>query len=133
MLQPASVMDGGCENYILAARSKEMLMETKKPNCWEFEQCGLEPGGRNVVANGICPAAAERHADGIHHGKNAGRCCWIVSGTLCHGETQGTYTEKVAGCQQCGFYKLVRQEEHPAFKVFSVIIHEIHSRAAAAA
>lgn len=105
------------------------MEQHKKVNCWEFEQCGLEPGGRNIASRSVCPAAIEQHADGIHHGKNAGRCCWAVTGTLCRGGVQGDYAEKIAGCQACEFYTFVRKEEHHEFKVFSAITHEIRSRA----
>ena len=96
-----------------------------KVNCWDLEKCGLEPQGKNTAERGVCPAAVEERADGVHQGVNAGRCCWVVSGTLCRGETQGSYTEKIEACQQCNFYKTVKQEEKYTFKVFSVITHQM--------
>ncbi|MBU0634209.1 MAG: hypothetical protein KKA52_04010 [Candidatus Omnitrophica bacterium] len=80
-------------------------------NCWEFKKCGREPGGKNVSELGVCPAAIEIRADGIHHGKNGGRCCWSLVGTFCEGKVQGTFAQKFKDCINCDFYELVTQEE----------------------
>jgi hypothetical protein len=34
-----------------------------------------------------------------------------VAGTLCKGEKQGTFAQKVGNCSKCDFYNLVAQEE----------------------
>ena len=86
-----------------------------KKNCWEYKKCGREPGGEKVRELGICPAATEKRLDGIHGGKNAGRCCWVVAGTLCKGEVQGSFAKKFRNCQVCDFYELVKQEEGVKF------------------
>jgi CheY-like chemotaxis protein len=65
---------------------------------------------------GLCPAVVEDRLEGEHGGTNAGRACWVVDGTLCNGKVQGTFAEKFKDCQQCAFYKAVREEEFPAFK-----------------
>jgi hypothetical protein len=82
-----------------------------KTNCWEFKKCGREPGGINVNHLGICPASTERRVNGINHGKNGGRCCWAVTGTLCGGVVQGTFSLKLDSCMVCAFYKTVFNEE----------------------
>ena len=103
---------------------------TKKLNCWEFQQCGLEPGGEKIAALGVCPAAEEYRADGIHQGRNAGRCCWVIQGTLCKGGIQGSYVDKFSSdCQKCDFYSMVKKEEEPHFKIGLTILKEINSRA----
>lgn len=84
-----------------------------KRNCWEVKQCGREPGGRNAERLGVCPAATETRLDGVHGGKNAGRACWIVAGTMCGGKPQGTFAQKLDSCEQCGFFKQVVAEEYP--------------------
>ncbi|MCC6526105.1 MAG: hypothetical protein IT373_25890 [Polyangiaceae bacterium] len=66
------------------------------PNCWERQRCGREIGGAKEVELGACPAA---------HGH--GRDCWLVAGTLCGGEVQGTFAEKLGNCQMCDFYRQV--------------------------
>ena len=87
-----------------------------KLNCWEFKKCGRETGGAKVSELGICPASTDSRFDGTHRGKNAGRSCWIVSGTLCKGEIQGEFAKKHKNCMECDFYKTVREEENPYFK-----------------
>ena len=87
----------------------------RKQNCWEYKMCGREPGGLKVTLLGACPAAAESKLDGLHAGKNAGRACWAISGTLCEGKVQGTYAQKLSNCLACEFYQLVGREEGDAF------------------
>ncbi len=60
---------------------------------------------------GLCPATVESALDDVHEGKNAGRSCWVVSGTLCKGEAQGTFAQKYKNCEICDFYQTVRKEE----------------------
>ncbi len=85
-----------------------------KLNCWEVKQCGREPGGnRNEL--GICPASREPRLNGMHGGKNAGRACWVVAGTLCGSKVQGTFAKKYDTCEQCDFFNLVKMEEGSSF------------------
>ncbi len=93
-----------------------------KKNCWEFMACGREPGGKNADKLGVCPAAAETRLEGVHHGKNAGRTCWVVAGTLCGGEVQGTFAKKFCDCLKCPFFQLVQKEELPEFLTATDII-----------
>ncbi len=61
-------------------------------NCWDATQCGKTDS---------CPA----------YPKN-GRTCYAVTGTLCRGEKQGSYTKKVAGCREtCSFYAELMEAE----------------------
>jgi hypothetical protein len=80
-------------------------------NCWEFKKCGREPAGVKAGELGVCPAAVNIKVDGIHGGKNGGRCCWVVSGTFCGGTVQGIYAAKLSNCIQCEFYQMVTSEE----------------------
>lgn len=80
-------------------------------NCWEFKKCGRQAGGVKAKELGVCPASTERRAHQINHGTNAGRACWAVAGTLCKGEKQGTFAQKVGNCAKCDFYLLVATEE----------------------
>jgi len=84
---------------------------SSKKNCWEFMKCGREPGGINAEELGICPAPIETRADGINGGKNAGRVCWVVAGTFCEGEVQGTSAKKLQTCLECKFYKMMWKED----------------------
>jgi len=83
----------------------------KAMNCWEFKKCGRQPGGNKAAELGICTAAIEHRVDGLHHGTNAGRVCWFVTGTLCGGKVQGSYAVKLANCMSCDFYQVVSKEE----------------------
>lgn len=80
-------------------------------NCWEFKQCGRQPGGARLAELGVCPAATEKRADQVNRGKNGGRCCWIIAGTLCKGEKQASFATKIGNCMHCDFYQQVGKEE----------------------
>ena len=94
----------------------------KKTNCWELKQCGREPGGIKS-ALGVCPAASEGYLNNIHGGDFAGRACWVISGTFCDDQQQGSFANKFEKCSQCHFYRLVRQEEGRTFMVSVVLLH----------
>ena len=64
-------------------------------NCWEYMKCGREASGINTAQLGECPAFA----------MEAGDACWLVTGTFCEGEVQGTHAQKIRSCMSCGFYK----------------------------
>lgn len=90
-----------------------------KKNCWEFKNCGRQPGGAKVADLGVCPAATADHFNGAHEGKNAGRACWAVAGSLCGGKVQGSYAQKLSNCWRCEFMNLVKREEESAELGFS--------------
>jgi len=100
-------------------------MISKKSNCWEFKKCGREAGGANVGELGVCPAAIQIELDATHGGKYAGRSCWVVAGTLCKGMVQGTFAQKYQSCEQCDFYKKVKEEEVPKFMLSAVLLKKI--------
>ena len=89
-----------------------------KQNCWEFKQCGREPGGANAEEMGICPAATDALYDGLNEGKNAGRICWAVAGTFCDGNVQGTFAQKRVSCQSCSFLQSLKEDEGVSFIMF---------------
>ena len=101
-------------NYVLQSEDVEGGV-TMQMNCWEHKRCGRQQGGTKVMELGVCPAAIETKLDGVHYGKNAGRSCWVVAGTLCHGEIQGTFAQKNHACEKCDFYQKVKKEEYPKF------------------
>lgn len=88
-----------------------------KKNCWEHHNCGREPGGKNVEEMGVCPAAIFHRLDGAHGGKNAGRSCWVVAGTMCGGEVVGSFAKKYQDCRKCEFYISVHEEEGSNFLI----------------
>ena len=84
-------------------------------NCWEVKNCQRQPGGLKVHELGECPAATAPGYDGRNRGKNGGRYCWRISGSLCGGKIQGTWAEKLGNCVTCDFFKTVKKEEGSAF------------------
>jgi len=104
---------------------RDARTKTAKLNCWEFRKCGREPGGANVDALGVCPAAVASSADCINGGKNGGRVCWIVSGTMCCGEIEGTFASKIGDCLLCDFYGKVMREEGEQFVSVARILSKL--------
>ena len=86
-------------------------IEAAMMNCWEYMGCGLEPGGKNSAEKGVCPAASEGSFSGINSGKNGGRFCWAVSGTLCNNNQQGCFSDKRGECRACDFFHMVMAEQ----------------------
>ena len=103
----------------LTAITETGVQAKAKLNCWEHKKCGRQPGGPKVAELGVCPAALEGNLDGAHGGKNAGRACWVVAGSLCGGKIQGTYAKKLLNCWRCDFLNAVKREEEPALFGFS--------------
>ena len=90
-----------------------------KQNCWEMKKCGREPGGPKTDEFGPCPVANYAALHGVHGGKNAGRACWVVAGSLCGGKIQGNEAQKRNACWECDFLKMVKKEEEPETFGFS--------------
>jgi hypothetical protein len=94
----------------------------EKRNCWEVKRCGRQPGGESCHEFGVCPAAMEKRLDGIHGGVNAGRACWVVSGTMCRSSVQGTFAKKFSDCRNCDFYESVKSDEAPLFRLSATLL-----------
>ena len=75
-------------------------------NCWQSKKCGREPRGKNIFKFGVCPVAIEAEADGLHHGENGGRCCWVLTDSVCQKNTK---------CSECDFYLSVEKSEKLLF------------------
>lgn len=84
-------------------------------NCWEVKNCGRQPGGAKAHELGVCPAAQEVSVNQVNGGRNGGRICWALAGTLCGGEVQGSFVQKAGNCVNCAFYMQVRKEQGAAF------------------
>jgi hypothetical protein len=104
-----------------------------KKNCWEHKKCGRELGGMNAALMGVCPAAIDSRLHGVHGGKNGGRTCWMIAGTLCGGKVQGTFSMKYKTCEQCDFYQNTKAEEWPDFKLSVFLLNKLKPAPAAAA
>jgi hypothetical protein len=99
----------------------------QKLNCWEVKKCGREPGGAHNEL-GVCPSASLAKLHGTHGGKNAGRACWVVAGTMCGGEVQGTFAKKYENCENCDFYKMVVEEEGKQYKLSIFLLKQIKEK-----
>ena len=97
-----------------------------KLNCWEHKNCGRIDGGANADELGVCPVYTEAKANGINSGKNAGRACWCVAGSLCGGKVQGTYAEKSLNCMSCDFYQIVKDEEDDDYMTSKAILNKLN-------
>jgi hypothetical protein len=100
---------------------------TGKKNCWEFKNCGREPGGSRTEELGLCPASFSRKCHGINGGDSGGRACWAIAGTFCGGRVQGTFASKLHKCLDCDFYRLVRREEGPEWVTAKTILERIQN------
>ena len=85
-------------------------------NCWEIKRCGNEDK---------CPAKREARLNGIHGGENGGRACWVVHGTFCDNEIQGSHAEKYKKCYECEAYKIVRKEATPNFQLAGSLLNKL--------
>jgi hypothetical protein len=84
-------------------------------NCWEYKKCGRGMDEPEKHKEGVCPVAKETRLDGLHGGTNAGRACWVIAGTSCDNDFQGSFSQKVFDCLECNFYQIVMREEHSDF------------------
>ena len=98
----------------------------KKRNCWEIKKCGRETGGIKVHELGVCPASAEEKLDGVHGGKNAGRACWVIAGSMCGGKVQGTFAHKYGNCVICDFFRQIKGEEGSDFTLSSTLLDKLN-------
>ena len=95
----------------------QLEMEKLRQNCWQVKACGWEAGGKNSKNMEVCPATTSEQFDGMNGGKNGGRICWAVAGTLCGGEIKGTCAQNRASCLNCEFFLRVKQEEGSDFQM----------------
>lgn len=70
----------------------------KHIRCWEYKKCGRQPGGASAGQQGICPGATFVQTE-----------CWLLAGTLCDGEVQGTYAQKYESCIICDYYNRMQE------------------------
>ena len=77
----------------------------------------------------VCAGATLREAGGLNGGKNGGRACWAVSGTLCGGQVQGAFASKVSNCVNSGFYKAVALEQGDSLASKEQVLDKIGQQA----
>ena len=74
---------------------------------------------------GVCPAATDSRLHGVHGGKNSGRTCWMIAGTLCGGKVQGTFGVKYKDCEQCDFYRKTKEEEGTKYQLSVLLLNKL--------
>ncbi|MBF0465037.1 MAG: hypothetical protein HQK88_06475 [Nitrospirae bacterium] len=99
----------GKPKVIVVRNIVEKPKTIRKLNCWEFHNCGREPGGKHVERFGLCPVATATSFNGLHGGINAGRACWAILPSI--GKKKESYAAKIRRCTECEFHQLVIKEE----------------------
>ena len=72
----------------LLATIKSQNKSKKKMTCWGIKKCPLDMR-RN------CPAWEFQ----------VGHLCWFINGTICHGEVQESWQEKMKICKECEMFQ----------------------------
>ncbi|XCN75156.1 MAG: two-CW domain-containing protein [Candidatus Electrothrix aestuarii] len=86
-------------------------MSDNRMNCWEFKQCGREPGGSNIEKYGSCSVPVSVEHNGINNGKNGGRSCWILREAACEKIMRACRVDEIKECRQCRFHIHVKKSE----------------------
>ncbi|MCI5209658.1 MAG: hypothetical protein D3910_12890 [Candidatus Electrothrix sp. ATG2] len=73
-------------------------------NCWEFKECGREPGGKNISVFGVCPVSVSFGFDSVNNGKNGGRACWIIRESACEQIMRKCCVQEMRECRECDFF-----------------------------
>ncbi len=81
-----------------------------KINCWEFRNCGMEPGGIFARLHGECKVPKSMKYDGVNGGRAAGRTCWLVMNDSNHRCSKYCLHSRQS-CTNCEFYIRVMAEE----------------------
>jgi hypothetical protein len=84
-------------------------------NCWEFCECGRQPGGDKVDIYGPCPAPLNEKCEGINNGQNAGRYCWKAVGTMSDVEPDCPKAKRANDCLECDFFQLIKAQQQESF------------------
>jgi hypothetical protein len=91
---------------------------SKKLNCWEYLNCGMEPGGIFSKIHGPCPIPLMMRYDGVNGGQGAGRICWeIVSQRSQNQELFACRSSR--SCVHCKFYHRVHSEQEELVTTFA--------------
>ena len=99
-----------------------------KKNCWDFKNCGRQPGGIHSKEKGECVTASMSIYDGVNGGINGGRVCWMIAGISCEDQIQETFLHKLESCAKCDFHEAIKAEEGPNLNLPLEIIENIIDR-----
>ncbi|MBF0368633.1 MAG: hypothetical protein HQL52_04170 [Magnetococcales bacterium] len=79
--------------------------KNRKANCWEITECGKEFA---------CIAGTDTRYDGLLGGKNGGRFCAFIEGTLCKDGVPLTSEKKLEKCLNCKIYYEIINDNFPS-------------------
>jgi chemotaxis signal transduction protein len=65
-------------------------LNAQMENCWDVKSCKKKE----------CPAY-----------ENSDLRCWMISGTFCRDEIQGSFHEKIEACRKCNFYQQAQSDQ----------------------
>jgi hypothetical protein len=80
---------GHVERQLLFLHALKARTRGRCRSCWQIRSC--PPSTRNN-----CPAWEFK----------AGGFCWFISGTICHGKTQESWSRKIKTCRACEVFAL---------------------------
>lgn len=92
----------GMERMDYSDRTSIIVIEAQKADmakCWDTKKCEKQE----------CPAYGSRDFR-----------CWMISGTFCRNEIQGSFHEKMEACRKCDFYQAA-QERKTVFSMGLVV------------
>ena len=85
---------GHVERHLLFLASRKHYGGKPPKPCWTQLDCPRERRER-------CPAWELRSGD----------ACWLINGTVCHGEAQNTWRKKMQVCRKCSVLQPVLGKE----------------------
>ena len=77
-------ISGPIERQMLFLLAMKVAQNDRNKSCWEIDSCPMEKRQN-------CPAWEF----------NSGDLCWFINGTICHGEVQENWKEKIKMCRKC--------------------------------
>jgi len=95
----------GMEEIEYTERTCIIVIETQTlylAKCWEVKNCSKKD----------CPAYKSRNLR-----------CWLVSGTFCRDEIQGSYHEKIEECRKCDVYK--KAQNHNSMLTMGIVVDAV--------
>jgi DNA-binding XRE family transcriptional regulator len=78
------------ERQVLFLLAMRKTHDREHEPCWVIERCPGETRRK-------CPAWEFQ----------SGRLCWFINGTICHGEVQGSWREKMETCRKCMVFRSI--------------------------
>lgn len=99
--------------WSLIIAQKKAGAHATKINCWDFKNCARNGHDKCAKEAVVCPAFSETVLNGINGGKNGGRSCWLIPGTVCGSRIQRSFAARSLVCRFCNFKRFVLSEENP--------------------